>query len=149
MNRSRAWVVLLGIAGLLECSMAIAHFGLQWEWRGVDFTGIPAQLAWALFALNFSWAVLLLAVGSLVLYAAAGDSASAFVQRLMIVLGAFWAIHGAYITIIPMPLPERLSWLRAPLLAFPATLIALHWTAVVLARRSSSRERLHYRPVSL
>ena len=131
MRTSKVWVIGLGLAGILECGMAMAHFGLQWEWRDVsDFGGLPNQLQWALFTLNFSWGVLLLGIGGLVLYAATLKSDGAFLRRSMFVIGLFWAIHGAYIWLEPMPLPDRLLWLRLPMAVFPATLVFLHWAAL-------------------
>src|SRR4051812_34699709 len=35
-----------------------------------------------------------------------------------------------YLAFVPMPLPPQLLWLRAPLLAFPATLVVLHSAAL-------------------
>ena len=31
MARRSWWFVLVGIAGILECGMGVAHFALQWE----------------------------------------------------------------------------------------------------------------------
>ena len=130
------WSIPVGIAGLLDCAMALAHFGLQWEWNSVrDFGTLPSQLRWALFALNFSWGVLLLCVGALMLHAAAAGAADVMARRLVWLVGAFWAIHGLYVALVPMPLPPELSWLRAPLVAFPATLVALH--SIALAATAS------------
>lgn len=70
MRNQRLWLIFLATAGILECGMALAHFGLQYEWAGFDFGDLPAQLAWALLALNFSWGVLLLAIGVLVVHVA-------------------------------------------------------------------------------
>jgi len=132
MRSSRWWLIPVGIAGVLDFAMAIAHFGLQWEWHQVtDFGTLLPQLRWALFALNFSWAVLLLGVSALVLSAASRGFADAMARRLVLVVGVFWAVHGLYVALIPMPLPSQLSWLRAPLLAFPAMMVLLHSTALV------------------
>jgi hypothetical protein len=142
MGRHTLWFVALGLAGLLECGMAVAHFGLQYEWyRFGDFRAWPAYLAWALFALNFSWSVLLLGVGGLVLYAARLTSDGAFMRTAVFVVGLFWAIHGLYVWLVPMPLPNRLLWLRVPLVVFPAVVVALHW-APLFATRSRSVTRL-------
>jgi hypothetical protein len=35
-------------AGIMECGMALAHFGLQYEWAGFDFDDLPAQLSCSL-----------------------------------------------------------------------------------------------------
>jgi hypothetical protein len=138
MRASAWWSIPVGIAGLLDLAMSIAHFGLQWEWHQVtDFGNLRSQLQWALFALNFSWGVLLLAVGVLVLSAASRGSADIMARQIVLIVGTFWAIHGIYVALIPMPLPPQLSWLRAPLLAFPATLVVLHTTA--FAATSSDR----------
>jgi hypothetical protein len=130
----RLWRVPLVIAGVLECGMVVAHLGLQYEWAGFDFGPLPQQLAWALLALNFSWTVLLLAVGGLVLYAALVGPANQFIRTFVFVGGLFWAIHGLYVWLVPMPLPPRLQWLGLVLAAFPVTLIALHWLPLAACR---------------
>jgi len=138
MKSSARWWIPVGLAGALTSAMAIAHFGLQWEWHQItDFGNLPPQLQWALFALNFSWGVLLLGVGALVVSAAARGAADAMARRLVLVVGGFWAVHGMYVAFVPMPLPPQLVWLRAPLLAFPATLVVLH--SVALAATISGR----------
>ena len=139
MASRRLWFVLLATAGVLEGGMALAHFGLQYEWSWLrDFGNLPAQLAWALFALNFSWGVLLLAISGLVLYAATlGPDAGAFVRRFVFVIGLFWLIHGVYVLAVPMPLPRRLHWIRSPMAAFPLTIITLHWAPLFLCRAAS------------
>jgi hypothetical protein len=113
--------------------MALAHFGLQWEWHQIrDFGTLPSQLQWALFALNFSWSVLLLCIAALVLHVATRDGSNASDRRLILVVGVFWAIHGGYVALVPMPLPPSLSWLAAPLVVFPMTLVALHFSALLV-----------------
>ena len=116
--------------------MVLAHFGLQYEWTGFDFGTLPARFAWALLALNFSWTVLLLVVSGLVIHAAIVGPTSRFGRGFVFAVGLFWAIHGAYVWLVPMPLPQRLLWLRFVLAAFPATLIALHWIPLVACRPS-------------
>src|SRR3954447_19539377 len=75
MRAQASWGMPIGIAGLLDCGMSLAHFGLQWEWHQVQhFGSLAPQLQWALFALNFSWGVLLLCVGALVLRSAAAGA---------------------------------------------------------------------------
>ena len=139
MGSDRLWLVLLTAAGVLEGGMALAHFGLQYEWSLLrDFGNLPAQLAWALFALNFSWGVLLLAISGLVLYAAKlGPAAGAFVRRFVFLVGLFWLIHGAYVLAVPMPLPPQLQWIRFPMAAFPVMIIALHWVPLFVYRISA------------
>jgi hypothetical protein len=119
--------------------MVLAHFELQYDWTGFDFGPLPRQLAWALLALNFSWTVLLLAIAGLVLYAARIGPTNRFARKFVFIVGLFWAIHGAYVWLVPMPLPERLAWLQFVLGAFPATLIALHWIPLA-AYRSTHAE---------
>jgi hypothetical protein len=139
MHNPRLWIVSLTIAAVLECGMALAHFGLQYEWTGFDFGTLPRQLAWALLALNFSWSVLLLGVSALVFYAARfASSGSAFARRFVFVVGLFWLIHGIYIWASPMPLPPRLHWLTFVLGAFPLPLIALHWAPLVAGRTTNA-----------
>src|SRR5688572_7188364 len=94
---SKAWKILLLMAGIHDCGLAAYHFFLpvHWQWdRGLE--GVPPSLVWALYALNFSWSLLVLLIGMLVIYAALlGPSAGAFMRRTIFTVGLFWAIHGA------------------------------------------------------
>ena len=152
MRNQRLWRILLGIAGVLEFGMVLAHFWLQDQWTGFDFGSLPAQLAWALLALNFSWTVLLLAVSGLVIHAARVGPTNPFARRFVFAVGLFWAIHGAYVWLVPMPLPQRLSWLTFVLAAFPLPslrFIGFHWSPVVLHRlRQGPRRWLSGSPTS-
>lgn len=129
MRSTRLWSVSLGLAGLHDCSLALYHFVLpyHWGWRqGLD--GVPDTLVWALFALNFSWSLMVLLAGCLVVYAARlGPEAGTFARRTVFGVGLFWAIHGIYTWVSPLPLPASLWWLRYALGAFPAVVVALHW----------------------
>lgn len=136
MRRNKVWFACMVAAGLFDCGMAFTHFGLQYEWRGVDGGSLPAQLLWALFALNFSWAVLVLGMGGLMLYAARLDPVASFVRATVFIVGVFWTIHGVYVWLVPMPLPDRLQWLTGPLLAFPMAVVALHAVALFATRQS-------------
>jgi hypothetical protein len=138
MNASRSWTWALTAAGVLEIGMAIAHFGLQYEWRGVDGGSFPAQLRWALFALNFSWSTLVLLVGGLTVYAGRLDPRAASVRVLVLIVAVFWTVHGIYMVVEPMPVPPRLAWIQGPIVAFPAMLILLQGVALVSTRRSAS-----------
>jgi len=134
MKPTRTWRVSLLIAGLLQIGMALAHFYLHYEWQRSDLSGIPAQLAWGLFALNFSWAVLVLGIGALIARAAGLNAAEPFVRLTLWTVTMFWTAHGIYLLIAPMPLPPPLLWLRAPILAFPALVVALHVVALIATR---------------
>src|SRR5215831_11674763 len=128
------WSILVGAAGALEAAMALGHFGLQWEWHQIrDFGTLPSQLEWALFALNFSWGMLLLCIAALVLHVATRDGSNASDRQLMFVVGVFWAIHAGYVALVPMPLPASLSWLTVPLVVFPVMLATLHFCALLAA----------------
>lgn len=137
MRSPRLWIVSLGLAGIHDCGMALYHFVLPYHmgWqRGLE--GVPDSLAWALFALNFSWSLLMFLVGSLVLYAARlGPMAGLFARRMILAVGLFWALHGAYTWLNPLPLPEALRWLRYVLGAFPLLVIVLHWLPLAAYRR--------------
>jgi len=139
MTNRNLWSVSLGLAGVLECSMAAYHFVLPYHqgWAvGHGLEHLPDSMAWALYTLNFSWSLLLLGVGSLVVYAAiVGPTASLFTRHALVTVGLFWAIHGTYVWLNPMPLPERLLWLQIVLAAFPVTVALLHWIPVVANRK--------------
>jgi hypothetical protein len=83
--------------------------------------------------------VLLLAIAGLVLYAARVGPTNDFARKFVLTAGLFWSIHGAYIWLVPMPLPERLLWLKFVLAAFPVTLIALHWVPLVASRQAQGK----------
>ncbi len=136
MKPPKAWSWPLRLAGLLLVGMSLAHFGLQYEWRGVDAGNLPAQLRWALFALNFSWSTLVLLLGGLTIHAARLDPRAALVRALIVIMSVFWTVHGIYIVVVPMPVPARLAWIQAPIVAFPVMLILLHGIALLSTRRS-------------
>jgi hypothetical protein len=134
------WRVSLGLAGVLECGIALYHAVLPYhmEWvRGLG--GVPDSLVWAFFALNFSWSVVVFLVGCLIIYAAGlGPAAGRFAKRTVFVVGLFWLIHGLYTWLNPLPLPLSLVWLRALLGAFPVIVVALHWLPLAVYRQHST-----------
>lgn len=86
------WRVSLYLAGVLECGMALYHsilpFHMGWA-RGL--AGVPDTLVWALYALNFSWSVLVFLAGALILYAARlGPTAGQFAKRTVFVVALHW-----------------------------------------------------------
>jgi len=143
MKAHKLWFVALGLAGVLECGMALYHFVLPYHmgWaQGHGVENLPDSMAWALYALNFSWSLLLVCVSSLIIYAAAlGPTTGTFMRRAVFTVGLFWAIHGTYVWFNPMPLPDRLVWLKFVLAAFPATLVVLHWIPLMVGDAESER----------
>ena len=136
MRSPALWFVLLGLAALQDCAIALYHFVLpyQFSWRSA-LHGVPDSLVWTLFALNFSWSLLTLLAGLLVFYAAKlGPAAGPFVTRTVFTVGLFWAIHGAYTWMNPFPMPRSLMWVRYIIDAFPAVVVALHWSPLLLYR---------------
>jgi hypothetical protein len=136
MRSPKAWSVVLGLAGIQDCGLALYHFILPYQmgWqRGL--AGVADSLVWALYALNFSWSLLVFLVGGLVLYAAKlGPAAGLFARRTVFVVGLFWVLHGIYTWLHPLPLPHSLLWLRALLAAFPAVVVVLHWLPLAIVR---------------
>ncbi|MBF8283897.1 MAG: hypothetical protein HW378_2812 [Anaerolineales bacterium] len=134
------WRLSLGLAGILECGIALYHAALPYhmEWaRGLG--GVPDSLVWAVFALNFSWSVVVFLAGCLILYAASlGPAAGRFAKRTVFVVGLFWLIHGLYTWLNPLPLPPSLVWLRALLGGFPVIVVALHWLPLAVYRQHST-----------
>lgn len=117
--------------------MALYHFILpfhmQWQ-RGL--VGVPESLTWALFALNFSWSVIVFLTGCLVLYAATlTPPAHKFVRVTLVTVGLFWLIHGIYTWIHPLPLPGAFRWLAGVLMAFPIVTAVLHWLPLAVYRK--------------
>jgi hypothetical protein len=136
MRSSPLWFVTLLLAGAHDCLIASYHFVLpfQFGWRR-GLHGVPDSIVWTLYALNFSWSLLLLLTGALVLYAAfLGPSAGLFARRMIFAVGLFWAIHGVYTWINPFPLPHSLAWLGIVMAAFPAITITLHWLPLIATR---------------
>jgi hypothetical protein len=124
----RLWSASLGAAGILDCGMAGYHFFLpaHMGWAG-HFHGAPA-IEWALYALNFSWSLIVLLSGLLVLPAARlGPGAGTFARRFVFTVGLFWLLHGAYTWVHPLPMPAFLRMLQVFLLVFPAVTAGLHW----------------------
>jgi len=133
---SKSWPLCLYLAGVLDCGMGLYHSILPYQmgWRQ-GLGGVPDSIVWALFALNFSWSLLVFLAGSLVVQAARlGPGAGSFARRTVFVVGLFWVLHGAYTWLHPLPLPGSLVWLKYVLGAFPAVVAALHWLPLVLQR---------------
>ena len=134
---TRLWTVSLGSAGILDCSMAGYHFILPMHmgW-GTHLHETPTSIAWALYALNFSWSLLLLLTGLLVLNVARlGPGAGRFARRFVFVVGLFWLIHGVYTWLHPFPMPASLAALKIGLALFPVLTVALHWGPLLASSR--------------
>lgn len=136
------WYALLGLAGLNACALALYHSILPYHmgWRE-GLHGVPGSVVWAVYALNFSWSVLVFLAGALVLYAAwLGPAAGTFARRTIFTVGLFWAIHGIYTWLNPLPLPPSFLVLKYALLGFPALVVALHWLPLLAYRRDPQAE---------
>jgi len=141
MRSSKRWSICLVLAGTLGCSMALYHSVLPYhmQWRQ-GLGGVPDSIVWALFALNFSWSVLVFLAGGLVISAARlGPGAGPYARRTVFTVGLFWAIHGAYTWLNPLPLPSSLVWLRYVLGGFPGAMVVLHWLPLALHRRGPAQ----------
>src|SRR5215813_3062342 len=83
------WRLSLGVAGVLECGIALYHAVLPYHmgWaRGLE--NVPDSLVWAIYSLNFSWSVVIFLVGCLIIYAARlGPAAGRFAKRTVFVVG--------------------------------------------------------------
>ena len=135
----KSWRIPLLIAGIHDCGLAAYHFFLpyHWQWRR-GLGDVADSLVWALFALNFSWSLLVLLTGILVIYAAQlGTSAGKFASVTVFTIGLFWAIHGVYTWLNPLPFPRSLWWLRILLGLFPLVVVLLHWLPLLGGVRMS------------
>ncbi|MGH7726306.1 MAG: hypothetical protein ACREOU_12840 [Candidatus Eiseniibacteriota bacterium] len=135
---SKLWTVSLAVAGINDCGMALYHFFLPFHmgW-GPYLDGVPTSIVWALYTLNFSWSLLVLLTGALVLSVARmGPGAGVFARRFVFVVGLFWLVHGTYTWIHPLPMPASLAWLRILLAAFPALMVVFHWWPLFAFRRT-------------
>ena len=134
------WRLSLGLAGVLECGIALYHAMLPYHMKwSQGFEGVPGSLVWAVFALNFSWSLIVFLAGGLIIYAARlGPAAGLFAKSTVFVVGLFWLIHGLYTWLNPLPLPLSLGWLRALLGAFPVIVVALHWLPLAVYRQHST-----------
>jgi hypothetical protein len=116
----------------------VLPYHMGWR-RGLE--GVAGSLAWALYALNFSWSMLVLLVGGLVFYAAKlGPPGGPFLRRTVFTVGLFWSIHGVYTWLNPLPLPRSMVALRYVLGLFPVIVVILHWLPLVVYRRDLGRE---------
>jgi hypothetical protein len=70
-----------------------------------------------------------------------------FVRGTVFTIGLFWAIHGAYTWLSPLPLPASLLVLKLVLGAFPLIVVTLHWLPLVLFRRGGALPS-HSRPAA-
>jgi hypothetical protein len=130
------WSIPLVVAGVHSCILASYHFVLPFHmgWaRGLE--GVPDSLVWALFALNFSWSALVFLTGVLAIRAGRIGPGERFVRLTVFTIGLFWAIHGVYTWIQPLPLPRSLQVLKLVLWAFPLVVVALHWLPLLRYRR--------------
>ena len=129
---SRLWPWALGFAGVNEVGMGLYHFVLPFHmgW-GDHLGGVPTSITWALYTLNFSWSLLVVLTGLLVLHVARlGPDAGRFARRFVFVVGLFWLVHGASTWIRPFPMPASLAWLWVLLATFPVAMVAAHWAAL-------------------
>src|SRR3954469_19975845 len=107
MKTGRAWTWTLTVAGLLQISLAVAHFGLptMFDWSHSVGDDLSPLLRWALFLLNFSWSTIGLGVGGLTIYAARLNSNAPLARAMLLMLALFWSAHACYMAFAPMPLP--------------------------------------------
>ena len=149
MTIRKVWLVSLMLAAVLQCGLASFHFALPhvMDWGHANGMEILAErIVWALYVLNFSWSLLVLVTGSLVVYAAViGPPASRFTRHVLLAIGLFWAIHASYQALYPMPLPSRLLWLQVLLPTLPAALAVLLWIPLVFC--GEGRKARHAVPV--
>ena len=134
---TRPWALSLGAAGGLDCGMAGYHFFLPFHmgW-GAHLDGTPSSIVWALYALNFSWSLLVLLTGILVFQVARlGPGAGTFARRFVFMVGLFWLIHGGYTWLNPFPMPKSLAALKLGLELFPLLTVALHWGPLLAMRQ--------------
>jgi hypothetical protein len=142
MRNVRGWSLPLYIAGFLQVGMGLYHFVLPIHMDWAHGIGqLPASISWALYALNASWSLIVLTVATVILFAArSGPHDTSFGRHAVFVIGLFWLAHGVYIWRNPMPLPNRLAWLRVALAIFPATLVTLHWLPLMMTRGKLVRD---------
>jgi hypothetical protein len=85
------------------------------------------------------WSALVFLTAALVLYAARlGPTAGTFARRTVFTIGLFWAIHGIYTWVHPLPLPRSFAVMKYALLTFPALVVALHRIPLLVYRRDST-----------
>lgn len=77
-----------------------------------------------------------------------GPMAGTFARRTVFTVGLFWALHGGYTWMNPMPIPAPLVWLRYALGVFPAVVVVLHWLPLVVYRGHSRHEPVSEERVS-
>jgi len=103
------WKALLIIAGLHDSAIGAYHLVLprQWNWAA-GLQTVPPSLVWGIYIINYSWSLLILTIAGLIFYAAAqGPTASLFARRVVFAVGLFWAFHGTYLWLNPVPVPAK------------------------------------------
>ena len=137
MQSNQVWKYCLGAAGLNSLAAAISHFLLpvifDWDAKLADVHPI---FPWALGVFNFSWSLMLLLMGVVVLHIAWRGPAHTALERLIVLgLGAFWLIHGIHLFVYTNPLPPDLAWLNGALLPFPIIVSSLHFIPIWSTRK--------------
>lgn len=61
-------------------------------------------------------------------------------RTFVLIVAVFWAIHGIYMVVEPMPVPQRLAWIQVPIVAFPATFVVLPAVALLSTRVAHNRK---------
>jgi len=136
--------VCLIVAGLHDGGIGSYHLVLpyQWDWAA-GLKSVPDSLVWGVYMVNFSWGLLALTMGGLIFLAAWQDPATRFVRRVVLAIGLFWAVHGVYLWLHPVPVPDSLLWLKYSLAGFPAVAVALHWLPLWLTREVDDESHPH------
>jgi hypothetical protein len=138
MIRARLARSLILVAGSAGAAMGAFHFFLPGLFGWGRFTdALPAEIRWALYAINAFFSLLLLA-GSLASMAAVRDPATgALANWPTWTMTVFWIFNTAYQLAWPFPAP-RIRWV---LVGFALAVAMLYAAGLYVGRPGFSRGR--------
>ena len=114
LTMNRLTNLLIQFGGFQTTAMAIYHFFIPYQFSWSDYiTEYSPTINWALYSINNYFSFTLLVLGFALLYFIKKKSSDLNILRLLILINLlFWGFSFIYQIIEPMPLPDRLDWLR-------------------------------------
>jgi hypothetical protein len=136
MNHFRLARTLILVAGSASAAMGAFHFFLPGLFGWGRFTdALPAEIRWALYAINAFFSLLLLAGGLASMAPVRDPSADAIANWPAWTMTVFWVFNTAYQLAWPFPAP-RIRWV---LIGFALAVTILYAAGLYLGRRGLRR----------
>lgn len=120
MNTLNKKLLILGCVQTL--TMAIYHFFIPFQFQWAEFLSdnIPT-INWSLYSLNNYFSFNLLILSMFLLYHLVKKTEKLHtIKILATIILLFWLFSLAYQVVAPMPLPDRMQWIRLLLFAIAA-----------------------------